>query len=367
MFFFYITIILVSFFHVHSLTCKLMLTCKASCDNAIKINWEDNAETSINLGTPNDNTATFNKEYPETNFQCEPGDKIKFNNNAYEVSTYEGGFIGKLIVGSETFQSDSTPTTIFACNSGCTTSSSTLNFYGESNQITMLEFSSQQETITIEIPYEINNINTVSFSIIESNQQSFKFEDYISPKINGATKERLKVKIISIPNFSILQKNSNNIAENGEVSLDDSITFSISGDNFGLFELTYKVKILSQEEATTHSIQFNVCYKYCSVCGTYTAINPASASCTSCIYGTYKIDDTSPDIDRTRCFSLEEIDQKEIYYLPQDGTTFMKCDNNCYTCKLFSYNCFSCQANYYFNSDEVNKCQGSQTGNYFSK
>ena len=428
MFFFYITIILVSFFHVHSLTCKLILTCKASCDNAIKINWEDNAESSIDLGTPNDNTATFSKQYPGTNFVCEPGDKIKFNNNAYEeviTGTYEGGFIGKLIVGTKTFESYSTPTTIFACDSGCTTSSSTLNFYDGSNLSTMIEFSAQLKTFTIEIPYEINNINTVTIDIIELNPQNFLFEDYVIPKITGATKNRLKVKIITIPdiNYALLSKNSNNIAANSEVSLEDSITFSLLDENFGLFELTYKVKILSQEETVTHSIKFNVCYKYCATCGAYSSINPSEKQCTTCVTDAYKIDDVANGVENDRCFSLaNEINQhytnyyldsgvykrcdqscltcqtsnmncntcnilyyfvedlsnndKQCYYIneisdnyyldqPPDGTTFKICDNNCQTCKLQSDNCFSCATNTFFNSGEVNKCQSAPSGNYF--
>ena len=112
------TIILLSFFHVNSLTCGLILTCKATCNNAKLINWETSEEPPIELDSPHYNSGSVSREYPRKNFECQPGDKIEFNINAYILSTttYTGGFIGKLIVGSETFESYS-PQTIFTCSS----------------------------------------------------------------------------------------------------------------------------------------------------------------------------------------------------------------------------------------------------------
>ena len=54
---------------------------------------------------------------------------------------------------------------------------------------------------------------------------------------------------------------------------------------------------------------------------------------------------------------------------PPDGDTYYHCQTPCKSCRLENNNCFSCENNNYFYSDDINKCKPSQSSysNYFLK
>ena len=89
----------------------------------------------------------------------------------------------------------------------------------------------------------------------------------------------------------------------------------------------------------------------------------------SCNILYYFIEDISTPGEQ--CYSLERINsERQNYYLsdPPDGDTFKRFDVNCISCKINSDNCFSCDTNFYFYSNDINKCnlQDFTLINYFT-
>ena len=273
---------------VYSLDCTLKLTCKQKIANAIVINSNNNNESPITLNIELDNTE--NIEYAESGtFTCEPWDKIRFSNIAYlNNDIYNGGFIGILTIKDNTnvpqdFKSYE-DNTIFICDTCSKNFSNTLKFYQESATHEVLEYScSPQTEIEIDIPYDVIFQVVTTTSLTIPSPQNFQFKTYVSPSIDGADTDIrwVFVNITSIPDINLAEfrKGSTVILIGNLLSLDEIITFSSTGDNFGLFELKFRVVIMNQKVTEEHSIKFNACYKYCSTSNLHTSINTSSKKC----------------------------------------------------------------------------------------
>ena len=435
-----ILLFLIAYQKVYSLDCTLKLTCKQKCENARVINSINNNESSIALTIRSPNTE--NTEYAESaTFICEPGDKIKFSNIAYlnndsDNEIYNGGFIGILTIKDNAnvpkYFNSYDDNTIFICDICSNNPSNTLKFYQETVTHEVLEYSGTSQTeIEINIPYEVTFKTVATTPLTIPNSHNFQFQTYVSPSINGANINigRVYVNITSIPDINLakFKKGSTVILIGNHLSLDDSITFSSEGNNFGLFELKYTVVIMNQKVTEEHSIKFNVCYKYCSSCNLYSSINPLAKICTACLSGSFFIDDATHSIEDDRCFSLSDeisisytnyfvdtdskyrrcdascktchnsnmncivCNKDDLYYFvdgkssisqqcfplnsiialkkyylydPPNGDKFFECSPECETCRLNSNNCFSCLGSNKFYIDEINKCQ-TKSGDYY--
>ena len=354
-------------------TCKLKLICKKECSN-LKID-----STGINLGIPvsyhdsEDSTIIYNLYDISSPFNCQPGNKITFKNEAIEkqidsVPNYQyfGGYMGILtIIGDDNqefeYKSDDS-NTIFSCNN-CNLNKVNKNL--ASSTYNILEYTEKTDIeITIDIPYEIN-FNGIIFEHISSSPITFYFKNYIIPKISGADLSALHVRITKIPdsaNFK-LYKTSNSVLDTGsEVELSEEIRFERTNeDKFGLIELEYEV--IENNILGKHLIKFNVCYKYCQTCNRYNSDNPDSKKCSECKTNNYLIDDSTNNIESDRCFSEYEINTYFSNYYKDSDDKYKRCDDSCKTCSNNSYNCGICNKDsfYYFVEglpDEVNtkKC-----------
>ena len=125
-------------------TCEIELTCKRRCtDPNLKngVNGDDKGTYPLTNLPPF--SSSFN-QYDDRTFNCEPGDKIIFNNNADDY--YNGGFIGKLTIkGSDGTQLTYTSydLTIFTCSPTCRLSTDKqLKFGSDPNDYFTLEYPS---------------------------------------------------------------------------------------------------------------------------------------------------------------------------------------------------------------------------------
>ena len=333
---------------------------------------------------------------------------------------------------SSTFISEESPQ-IISCTPVCVLSpSETLQFHGGTDQYKKFEFSVASTVATIKIPYKIKNIvnDGQIYSIETTRYQSINFQDHVIPEIDGADKSKISIKIKSIQNnnYCKLYKGTNpndliNIGD--EILLTQGITFAPTGTNFGYFDLKYTVIVMSEELEGEHSIIFNVCYINCATCDSYDSLNPERKKCASCISESsffvegeesdycfsqdeisnrfqdyyfkfssteykkchisckkcsdsasscsicnnlyYKVQDKPTPI----CHHIDQINSWGNYYLsdPPGGDTYNLCTNDCKTCKLNSYNCFSCDSNsnFYFFSDDLYKCKSNTaiSNNYY--
>ena len=358
-------------------TCIIKLTCEKQCNNLFRlIKGESSNTNTISLTTDNieydahDISYILNTQYkPTDSFSCEPGDKITFivehkveitNTAIVENGLFKVGFIASLIIKDinneeVTYNSFDEANNIFSCNPSCTLSTSdsidTLNFTGDSQQYKALgAYNYEQISVTISIPYQINDIENQIFYNITS-IKTFEFKNFITPKISGADLNRIKVKITpitSIDKFN-LYKNSIPLGTDESISLTNEIKFEPVEDNYGLFQINYKVIVMDVELSETYSIKFHVCYKYCQDCDQYDSLNSASKKCTSC-----KTDSTFliENEDNDRCFSSEEINENFTrYYLDNSASPqkYKKCAINfCDTCRGHSENCTKCIDLYYY-------------------
>ena len=422
--------------------CELELLCINECLN-LKI-----GSTSITLGTPTtytdseDNTLIYKNYIIST--QCQIGDRITFTNQAIDKSTdpleehqYYGGFMGKLTITddhSQTYEyNPSDSNSIFSCdicNSNPVEKSLVSSGVSSTHQIFEYSGISEME-ITIEIPIEIASFTEQTFDniITSSSSQTFKFIDYIIPKISGGDLSPLSIKITSMSNrnyfkFYKTADSTSTLNINSEIPVSEEITFErIDPDGFGLVELEYEV--ITKESLGKHKIKFNVCYKYCQTCNIYDSDNPSEKKCIDCQTDCYLIEGNN--IERDRCFSkVDEIDidytnyfedndhiykkcdescktcetnkfnckecnKEQLYYFveglsdtnkqcydlnyingqgkyylyPSDADTFNLCKDNCKSCRFNYGNCFSCENNKYFYSDEINKCQDKSDTSYY--
>ena len=427
--------------------CKLKLTCKKDCSNIYLINGLDNSQSSINLDgattqtivDPNDNTKSYTQytQYDQKTFDCQPGDKIIFNINPkelYETDTdeFKVGFIAILtITGTDNIDKTFNLNDVLSCQPSCSQSTTDeLSFKDDSSNTHKIFGNSEYRTIevTLNIPLEIANIQDPQPINNANTAQNFQFKNYVEPKISGTDLGRIQVKLEEITgsDFIKLYKNGNQndiISVGYPISLTDTITFVHKDDNYGLFELKYKVIVMSEEKTGTHSIKFNVCYKFCQTCDIYDSINTPAKKCSLCISGNsyfiegqetdrcfsseeisndfknyyldsgsekykicenycatcvnsadncnvcvktyYKVEGLT-DGTPSKCFSLNQFNQ-ENYYLkePPYGIKYFECRDHCQSCRLFEDNCFSCQADYYFYSDNINQCQSAQENSNF--
>ena len=365
MFIFYLIFILSSFSQVSSVSCSLLLTCKVNCSNAFRINSLNNAQFPISLSHDTTSGSSSNFiQYSEATFACEPGDKIIFSIDGYEEDTqYKGGFIAYLRItgdnGSQTnFISESSiSNNIFSCEPTCTLITETLQFKSGtwatgSYQISEYQ-GSLQANVKIEIPFEINIVNDgYVFQNIKKGQpeQNIYFSNYIKSVINMNDLTRLSAIITSIPNINQAKlykgSNQNDLINVGTIiPLNQEISFVSVGDNYGLFELTYRAKVMNEEKIEDRSLKFNVCYQYCGSCGQYSSINQTSKKCTSCITGSsFIVEDEESD----RCFSQDEIDVSFTNYYLDSTNQYKKCDISCKKCTDSSFNCTICNKFYYF-------------------
>jgi len=234
------------------------------------------------------------------------------------------------------------------------------------------------------------------------------------------SKISIKIKSIQNNNYCKLYRGSNPndiIIVNSEIPLTQGITFAPIGNNFGYFTLKYIVIVMSEELEGEHSINFNVCYINCATCDRYDSFNPEEKKCKSCISensffvegeasnycfslqeisdnfefyyykysptqykkchisckkcsGTdkncslcnnnyYKVEDPPTISTGQKCYYIDQINSWEKYYLsdPPYGDTYNLCTNDCKTCKLNSDNCFSCNSDTYFFSNDLYKCK----------
>ena len=326
--------------------CKLKLTCKNTCSNLKNNNVPKNLNQGSDVG---------GNYYESDEFDCQPGDKIIFNYTAViEIgeSEYKGGFIGVLIINNNIYDSSDSADTIFSCNTGCSPGTENLYFNSDttnSYRITQYSGDESEFTVTIEIPYKVDNVDDGCTIHINTNTNNFLFQQCIVPEISGAN---LKVKIKRLPSsdFSKLYKTvgSSDIQIDDLINLDEYITFERIGDNFGLVLLEYE--ILNIEPIETKTIKFNVCHNYCASCSVYAGLNPTQMDCLQCKSGFYFVDENENDdnIDLKRCLQEGETDISH-YYLDTSLTPkkFKSCDNTCKTCHDQSTYCTDCNILYY--------------------
>ena len=377
--------LLLSFSYIFSIPqCELKLTCKKECiSNLVKlIDGKTGSENTISLVVdttqtiqdPNDSAKYYTQytTYNPKTFDCQPGDKIVFNINPKDptdinTDEFKVGFISVLtITGSDgnnkIYNFYDSLNEVLSCIQSCSLSTNDkLVFNSESTEHKILGNSNYYPIkVTISIPYKIKAIQEPQPINNANTPQNFYFQNYIEPEISGTDLSRIQVKMDEIANndcFNLYKNdNQNDILSVGNfIFLTDKITFSHKNDNYGLFELKYKVKVMSEELTERHSIKFNVCYKFCHTCNTYNSINTPEKKCTSCITGSsYFIEDQEND----RCFSLAEISNNFQNYYEDTSVTpiYKKCANFCLTCQSFSDNCLSCVKTFY-------KVEGLSDGN----
>ena len=426
---FYLIFLLLSYCLALQHTCKLKLSCKKQCPKIfLNGGLTEIVLTDGNAGDTTLNYVKYNEESFNCLPGDKITFSVDRNDDDENKGGFIGSLIieGNDHSSQDEYKSDSSDS-IFSCDSECTLSTSGTMKFVDNTECGVREFSGVlQNQVTIEIPYKLT-INDQEFININS-RQIFIFSDYITPLIQVDDLSRLQVKITSIEdsNLATIYKTlhpTTYINVNDFVSLTDSLTFDV-GDNFGAFELKYIVKVIDEERTDTHYIKFNFCYKYCSQCEQYTSINPQNKLCRSCNIGAFFVDNpdnnlkqdqcyTSSEIPSNyyldssttpnkykrchescsncnsymdcgdcsnlyykvdplsstskQCYSLSEIDELKEYYLddPPYGLTFKKCNSHCYTCRLNPDNCFSCDANSFFYSDEINSCLTTKEGNFF--
>ena len=315
--------------------CTLKLFCYKSCRFLKLINGKDNTENEITLD--NEITDANGKQYTTT-FPCQPGDSISFQSHNEDISTDDKiGIICELEI-SHALDSDNNNINIkynttshgnkFGCSS-CVSLSDTSSIeifganhylYGQNSpEATHIDF-------VFKIPYEYSIENGKTFIDIFNSYQ-FKFEDlFKSELVDAETDGRIEVKITQLPRCishpshnGKLFKGSDEITttetELSLLSLQDLVTFVPNDeDQYGLYNIKYKIKSMNVVKEDEYEVKFNVCYKFCQTCNQYQSYYPNDFKCISCKHGHFFVDDNTYV---NRCYSLEYIQEHyQDYYLP---------------------------------------------------
>ena len=362
--------------------CILTLFCYKYCNDLKLKNGINNGENGITLTPINTYDANY-KKYTET-FDCQPGDSISFKSYKDNSADDKVGIIGEIEFSHKRDNTNIkyTTTTSDRDKFGCDTcesledttftiSETNYYLYGKGgSEFTELEF-------VIEIPYGYSitenpkNVNNVI-------PYQFQFKNLFQTElVDAETNERIKVKITQSPlcisdnsHSGKLLKGTDEITTGTELSLEDSIKFNPNDeDQYGLFNIKYRIILMNQEIETDYEININVCYKYCHECNEYESIPSNDFKCTSCKSGESFFVEVNTYINR--CYSLNEIHNNyNNYYLynPPSGNTYKPCDENCLTCSKESTNCLSCKnaENFYFVEGSGNECIDiNSLSNYF--
>ena len=353
--------------------CTLTLICFKSCD-PLKLkdgsnNNDDTSITSINLSINEENSNYI--KYVNT-FDCQPGDSISLKSHNTDSNDNKVGIKCDLEISHKSDNTNIVYTTndpsadnIFECSPStpgisCTIFSETLE--GTSYDIYGIQNIGNID-IVIKIPYKFSiseNPKTVN-NIFDSYQINFE-ELFVPELINAQTNGRIKVKITQLPScisdnshHGKLLKGSDELVIGAEVSFEDSIIFKPNDQNqYGLYNIKYRIISMNQEIETDYEIKINACYQYCNECNEYVSSSSNDFKCTTCkSEQTFFVDD-SENTDNHRCYSLAEIQSNYInYYLNEEGSTpiYKKCHDVCRKCQTSQNLCTECAPNHYFVED----------------
>ena len=254
---------------------------------------------------------------------------------------------------------------IFTCED-CSLQDTKLKINGDSSEEKIFGKQSEEITYTINIPYTYQiKQNILSYSFKNSKIFTFK-DNFEPDLVGAETEGRIRIKIIELPDSSsanLIKSNNEEInSSNNVVELEETITFVPEDeDHYGLFLIKYKVIAMEVESTVENTIKFNVCYKYCNECEEYSSSgDPNDYKCLSCIQNdlikSYFVENDS--IYTKNCYTKDEIEPNYYLYNSPSGDTYKKCDNNCLTCIKESTNCLSCDNshNFYFFEEYGNIC-----------
>lgn len=338
--------------------CFIKFACKGICEQFTLINGI-NSEQTFSIGVTSSEVDSINYYQSSLEFECEPGDKITFSNTNNNVGI---AFYLKIKDDNnvDIIYKTGGNNNILGLSSICI--SDTENIVIDGQNVNLCQYVGDRANFIIKIPYEFENPNKEYDNVLYPEGIAFEFKDIFNPTIKGAqTDGRIKIKITNIldSNKAEIKKEESgniNIDTNTIILLNEKISFKPKNNNFGKFTINFQIIIL-EENTQEFSIDFIVCYKYCSTCIQYDESNNNDYACLSCIVGYYLIDNGSGGNVNNRCYSTTEIDdQFSDYYLSSTSSKYEKCHVSCATCIKSESNCLTCASGYNFYEGYGNEC-----------